>query len=168
MSLMLIFYHNGLATAAVWIVILQLLAYVHTCLRPSFYFLFFFFSSTLFLRLCRDAEHACSPQFLARTFPVFWTSFKKYFNLAKDWFEYAPLMACPQVRSLTFIFLLLGVMLSLEGTSLSVYNRSEVPLFVNSPTLDPPPSSRTFAVYKILPGYSMKVGLQNWILILDA
>jgi len=61
----------------------------------------------------------------------------------------------------------LGVMLNLCGTTLSVYNQSEVPVFVNSPTLDQHlpsststnnnPASKHFSVYKILPGYSMKV-----------
>ena len=37
-----------------------------------------------------------------------------------------------------------------------MYNRSDIPLFVNSPTLDSP-TARTFSVYKIQPGYSMKV-----------
>ena len=37
-----------------------------------------------------------------------------------------------------------------------VHNRSQVPVFVNSPTLDVP-NSRTFAVFKIPPGFSMQV-----------
>uniref|UniRef100_A0A2D4F6C0 MH2 domain-containing protein n=1 Tax=Micrurus corallinus TaxID=54390 RepID=A0A2D4F6C0_MICCO len=35
------------------------------------------------------------------------------------------------------------------------YNRSEHPIFVNSPTLDIP-SCRTLIVHKVMPGYSIK------------
>ena len=39
-----------------------------------------------------------------------------------------------------------------------LYNRSDHPVFVHSPTLDHPhPTSRTFLVHKLLPGYSLKV-----------
>ncbi|GFY44884.1 mothers against decapentaplegic homolog 6 [Trichonephila inaurata madagascariensis] len=37
-----------------------------------------------------------------------------------------------------------------------VYNRSEYPMFVNSPTLDPP-NTEKLTVYKLLPGYSIKI-----------
>lgn len=49
-----------------------------------------------------------------------------------------------------------GVTLSQEGNAVWLYNRSEFPVFVNSPTLDIP-NSRTFSVHKILPGYSIKI-----------
>ena len=58
----------------------------------------------------------------------------------------------------------------MRGQRLTVYNRSEIPLFVNSPTLEES-NSRTFSVYKILPGYSMQVfdltSAQNLETILD-
>jgi len=50
----------------------------------------------------------------------------------------------------------LGMVLSREDDGVWVYNRSEHPLFVNSPTLDIP-NSRTLVVKKVLPGYSLKI-----------
>jgi len=44
----------------------------------------------------------------------------------------------------------------MEGSRLSLYNRSEIPIFVNSPTLEDF-ASKQFNVYKILPGYTMVV-----------
>ncbi|XP_030043050.1 mothers against decapentaplegic homolog 6 [Microcaecilia unicolor] len=49
-----------------------------------------------------------------------------------------------------------GLLLSLEKDGIWAYNRSEHPIFVNSPTLAPP-GSRTLSVHKVLPGYSMKI-----------
>lgn len=52
----------------------------------------------------------------------------------------------------------LGVILSLEGSQLSLYNRSNIPVFINSPTLeDFTSTTRQFNVHKILPGYTMVV-----------
>ncbi|XP_028650682.1 mothers against decapentaplegic homolog 6-like [Erpetoichthys calabaricus] len=48
-----------------------------------------------------------------------------------------------------------GVVLSREGGGVWLYNRSQVPVFVGSPTLLPPDSSRSAC--KLLPGYSLKV-----------
>jgi len=50
----------------------------------------------------------------------------------------------------------LGVILSHDEKGVWAYNRTEVPVFVNSPTLDVP-NSRTFSVFKIPPGYSMQI-----------
>ncbi|XP_054476092.1 mothers against decapentaplegic homolog 6b [Anoplopoma fimbria] len=49
-----------------------------------------------------------------------------------------------------------GILLSKEPDGVWAYNRSEHPIFVNSPTLDVP-SSRTLVVRKVMPGYSIKV-----------
>ncbi|OCT69599.1 mothers against decapentaplegic homolog 6 [Xenopus laevis] len=49
-----------------------------------------------------------------------------------------------------------GLTLSREHDGIWVYNRSEHPIFVNSPTLAPV-SGRGQSVYKVLPGYSIKV-----------
>ncbi|XP_051901866.1 mothers against decapentaplegic homolog 6-like [Pristis pectinata] len=49
-----------------------------------------------------------------------------------------------------------GVLLSRERDGVWVYNRSQHPVFVNSPTLGLP-SSRLLSVHKVLPGYSVKV-----------
>jgi len=50
----------------------------------------------------------------------------------------------------------LGLILSHDEQGVWAYNRTEVPIFVNSPTLDVP-NSRTFSVFKIPPGYSMQI-----------
>jgi hypothetical protein len=44
----------------------------------------------------------------------------------------------------------------LEGSQLSLYNRSDIPIFINSPTLEDL-TFKQFNVYKILPGYTMVV-----------
>ena len=49
-----------------------------------------------------------------------------------------------------------GVIISQEGGGVWLYNRTDVPVFVNSPTLDTP-NTRTFNVLKLRPGYSMQV-----------
>ncbi|XP_012720386.2 mothers against decapentaplegic homolog 6 [Fundulus heteroclitus] len=49
-----------------------------------------------------------------------------------------------------------GILLSKEPDGIWAYNRSEHPIFVNSPTLDMP-NSRTLVVRKVMPGYSIKV-----------
>ncbi|XP_015283824.1 PREDICTED: mothers against decapentaplegic homolog 6 [Gekko japonicus] len=49
-----------------------------------------------------------------------------------------------------------GILLSKEPDGVWAYNRSEHPIFVNSPTLDIP-NCRTLMVRKVLPGYSIKV-----------
>ncbi|XP_070618255.1 mothers against decapentaplegic homolog 6 [Erythrolamprus reginae] len=48
-----------------------------------------------------------------------------------------------------------GILLSREADGVWAYNRSEHPIFVNSPTLDIP-SCRTLIVHKVMPGYSIK------------
>ncbi|XP_062610641.1 mothers against decapentaplegic homolog 6-like [Saccostrea cucullata] len=50
----------------------------------------------------------------------------------------------------------LGLVLSREADGVWLYNRSNFPVFVNSPTLDNP-SSRTSVVIKVNPGYSMNI-----------
>ncbi|KAK6184822.1 hypothetical protein SNE40_007197 [Patella caerulea] len=50
----------------------------------------------------------------------------------------------------------IGIILSKETDGVWAYNRSQFPIFVNSPTLDDP-DSRTLVVRKILPGYSIKI-----------
>jgi len=50
----------------------------------------------------------------------------------------------------------LGIILSHDEQGVWAYNRTEVPIFVNSPTLDVP-NSRTFSVFKIPPGYSLQI-----------
>eukprot|EP00092_Neocalanus_flemingeri_P002608 GFUD01002795.1.p1 GENE.GFUD01002795.1~~GFUD01002795.1.p1 ORF type:complete len:442 (-),score=37.29 GFUD01002795.1:480-1805(-) len=50
----------------------------------------------------------------------------------------------------------LGVILSHDEQGVWAYNRTEVPIFVNSPTLDVP-NSRTYSVFKIPPGYSLQI-----------
>ncbi|NWY07416.1 SMAD6 protein, partial [Nothoprocta ornata] len=49
-----------------------------------------------------------------------------------------------------------GLLLSREPGAVWAYNRSEHPIFVNSPTLDIP-NCRTLIVRKVMPGYSIKV-----------
>lgn len=49
-----------------------------------------------------------------------------------------------------------GITLSKEGNEVWVYNRSEYPIFVNSPTLDPP-NTISLTVYKVQPGFSIKI-----------
>lgn len=49
-----------------------------------------------------------------------------------------------------------GILLSKEPDGVWAYNRSEHPIFVNSPTLDVP-NCRTLIVRKVMPGYSIKV-----------
>lgn len=49
-----------------------------------------------------------------------------------------------------------GILLSKEPDGVWAYNRSEHPIFVNSPTLDVP-NSRTLVVRKVMPGFSIKV-----------
>uniref|UniRef100_A0A8C5MHX0 Mothers against decapentaplegic homolog n=1 Tax=Leptobrachium leishanense TaxID=445787 RepID=A0A8C5MHX0_9ANUR len=50
----------------------------------------------------------------------------------------------------------LGIVLSREADGVWAYNRSDHPIFVNSPTLDSP-ACRTLVVRKVMPGYSLKV-----------
>ncbi|XP_078040831.1 daughters against dpp [Augochlora pura] len=50
----------------------------------------------------------------------------------------------------------LGVMLSQESDGVWAYNRSESPIFVNSPTLDDP-ESRTLLVYRVPPGFCLNI-----------
>ena len=49
-----------------------------------------------------------------------------------------------------------GVTISREEDGVWVYNRSNHAVFVNSPTLDAP-NTRNLTVYKVLPGFSIKV-----------
>ncbi|XP_063295959.1 mothers against decapentaplegic homolog 6-like isoform X1 [Pelobates fuscus] len=49
-----------------------------------------------------------------------------------------------------------GITLSHENDGVWVYNRSEHPIFINSPTLAPV-NTRGQSVHKLLPGYSIKV-----------
>lgn len=54
-----------------------------------------------------------------------------------------------------------GLLLSREPGGVWVYNRSEHPIFVSSPTLSPPAACR-LTVLKVLPGYSAKVFDFQW------
>lgn len=49
-----------------------------------------------------------------------------------------------------------GITIFREDQEVWVYNRSDYPVFVNSPTLDPP-NTENLTVYKLLPGYSIKI-----------
>ncbi|XP_049326939.1 mothers against decapentaplegic homolog 6a [Astyanax mexicanus] len=49
-----------------------------------------------------------------------------------------------------------GILLSREPDGVWAYNRSQHPVFVNSPTLDPP-HCRSLTVRRVMPGYSIKV-----------
>lgn len=49
-----------------------------------------------------------------------------------------------------------GIILSQESDGVWVYNRSQYPIFVNSPTLEIP-NTRTLFVHKCQPGYSLKI-----------
>ncbi|XP_037111239.1 mothers against decapentaplegic homolog 6b [Syngnathus acus] len=49
-----------------------------------------------------------------------------------------------------------GILLSKEPDGVWAYNRSEHPIFVNSPTLDAP-NGRSLVVRKVMPGFSIKV-----------
>ena len=49
-----------------------------------------------------------------------------------------------------------GVTISRKDEGVWVYNRSNNAIFVNSPTLDAP-NTRNLTVYKVLPGFSIKV-----------
>ncbi len=50
-----------------------------------------------------------------------------------------------------------GLTMSRETDGVWLYNRSNFALFVNSPTLDALPPSRTLTVHKLMPGYSIKI-----------
>ncbi|XP_011871847.1 PREDICTED: mothers against decapentaplegic homolog 6 isoform X2 [Vollenhovia emeryi] len=50
----------------------------------------------------------------------------------------------------------LGLTLSQEADGVWAYNRSENPIFVNSPTLDDP-ESRTLLVYRVPPGFCLNI-----------
>ncbi|XP_015120179.1 uncharacterized protein LOC107043270 isoform X2 [Diachasma alloeum] len=50
----------------------------------------------------------------------------------------------------------LGLMLSQESDGVWAYNRSDTPIFVNSPTLDDP-ESRTLLVYRVPPGFCLNI-----------
>ncbi|RMB94986.1 hypothetical protein DUI87_28529 [Hirundo rustica rustica] len=54
-----------------------------------------------------------------------------------------------------------GLLLSREPGGVWAYNRSEHPIFVNSPTLSPP-GACGLTVLKVLPGYSAKVFDYEW------
>lgn len=49
-----------------------------------------------------------------------------------------------------------GIVLSKENDGVWIYNRSNFPVFVNSPTLESP-YSRTLYVHKLNAGYSLKI-----------
>ncbi|CAG5859152.1 unnamed protein product [Menidia menidia] len=49
-----------------------------------------------------------------------------------------------------------GIVLSREPDGVWVYNRSQHPVFVHSPTLDPP-GARGLSVERVMPGFSLKV-----------
>uniref|UniRef100_A0A8C6SPE4 Mothers against decapentaplegic homolog n=1 Tax=Neogobius melanostomus TaxID=47308 RepID=A0A8C6SPE4_9GOBI len=49
-----------------------------------------------------------------------------------------------------------GILLSQEGDGVWVYNRSQHPIFVHSPTLEPP-GGRGLTVERVLPGFSLRV-----------
>lgn len=49
-----------------------------------------------------------------------------------------------------------GIVLSQEPDGVWVYNRSQHPVFIHSPTLDPP-SARGLSVKRVMPGFSLKV-----------
>ncbi|XP_061595880.1 mothers against decapentaplegic homolog 6a [Cololabis saira] len=49
-----------------------------------------------------------------------------------------------------------GIVLTREPDGVWVYNRSQHPVFVHSPTLDPP-SARGLSVKRVMPGFSLKV-----------
>jgi MAD (mothers against decapentaplegic) family protein 6/7 len=59
-----------------------------------------------------------------------------------------------------------GLTLSRLDEAVWMYNRSDYPIFVNSPTLDND-NSRTFTVHKIPPGYSIKIFDYQQSLILE-
>ena len=65
-------------------------------------------------------------------------------------------LTSPSQLTETNSHLFTGVLLSRDEAGVWLHNRTEVPLFVNSPTLDIP-NSRTFSVFKIPPGYSMQI-----------
>jgi len=50
----------------------------------------------------------------------------------------------------------LGLIINKDEEGVWCHNRTHVPIFVNSPTLDVP-NSRTFNVFKIPPGFSMQI-----------
>lgn len=49
-----------------------------------------------------------------------------------------------------------GVTLSQEGDGVWAYNRSDSPIFINSPTLEDP-ESRTLVVYRVPPGHCLNI-----------
>jgi MAD (mothers against decapentaplegic) family protein 6/7 len=70
--------------------------------------------------------------------------------------------------SVLFSFFITGILLNQDETGVWVYNRTDNPVFVNSPTLEPPPlagtettgktmSNNPFTVFKVPPGYSVQV-----------
>ncbi|XP_030620630.1 mothers against decapentaplegic homolog 6a [Chanos chanos] len=67
-----------------------------------------------------------------------------------------PLEACGSSVQRTRAKIGHGILLSKEPDGVWAYNRSQHPIFVNSPTLDSP-HCRSLTVLKVLPGYSLKV-----------
>ncbi|KAL1007657.1 hypothetical protein UPYG_G00089720 [Umbra pygmaea] len=60
-----------------------------------------------------------------------------------------------------------GIVLSQEPDGVWVYNRSQHPVFIHSPTLDLPNPVRGLTVRRVMPGYSLKVfdyDKSSWIL----
>lgn len=49
-----------------------------------------------------------------------------------------------------------GITVFKDGLEVWIYNRSEFPVFVNSPTLDPP-NTEKLTVHKLQPGFSIKI-----------
>ena len=50
-----------------------------------------------------------------------------------------------------------GLTLSREASGVWIYNRSDFPIFVHSPTLDSHPNDRQLLVHKLPPGFTKKV-----------
>lgn len=66
------------------------------------------------------------------------------------------------VSFLLFGCIIIGLLLCQEPDGVWMYNRSENPVFVNSPTLDPPGTGpagapRTLLVYKVPPSFAIRV-----------
>lgn len=60
------------------------------------------------------------------------------------------------LTKICYVYWLAGITLSLENDGVWMYNRSDWPVFVNSPSLDRP-GCRTFLVYRVPAGHCFRI-----------
>lgn len=70
--------------------------------------------------------------------------------------ERAPSQPLRMLSNHPYVAFVAGLTLSQEADGVWAYNRSDSPIFVNSPTLDDP-ESRTLLVYRVPPGFCLNI-----------